>query len=438
MMFSEEDVINIKKRINERQELKQQYQKKIERAQKDSEALQMLKEMLPGAKQEKEEEEKQLRKEIRKLEKLKKAYERGEFPDAQKLEEQLENQLSSQEDKLVSHIENLEGKQNLQDHLEYKISNFVKKENEIMEKIKAAKEHEKKFDKFVMRIPKIAPILLYMNDLEDTINTYKNQILDLSQTIKSTEIKIQKASDENSLTQSQLSRKQADLDAINDDIRINEYQRERLKTEYVNLNSEVEHINIERSSAETKLHIQLENYKAQDEKLSLKILKSRLESIDKVIDNFPEYSRIEMRNQQILINKKKQLAHEIQKKIDNILYEISYRQNQSTEVMDLCKTLEVQWKEHDVLEHSTNEKENKLYGLQDLLERRKNVSKEITSIARKIDVKSGMKHLECLYEIAFKENRKLDKINRKLNRDLEIYESENKQYLRELQELSLS
>ncbi|OHT09250.1 hypothetical protein TRFO_21896 [Tritrichomonas foetus] len=434
-MLSQDEIELLKKRIEERIETQKQFQKKIERAEKDNEALALMEQMLPNALQEKKEEEQQLLKELRELEHMKSTYINIGDPEGEKNNEMLTKKLSTLEDLLADHIEQLEVNQDLFDNLEFQLEKVEDKENEVTEKLNVLKEQEKKFNKFRMRIPKIAPIMLFINDLEDQIKNEEQHVKKAKEMIQFDLNLIQKFSDENSLCQSQFSRKQADLDAINDDIRINEYQRERLKTELLNLQTEFEHINIERSSVETQFQVQLNSYKNEDGHLSLNILKSKLDSLNTVIKNFPEDSKIELNNQKILITKKKQLAQQIQKKIDSVLYEISHRQNQSTEVMELSKTLENQWKEHEILENTTNKKEDKLYGLQDFLEKRKYVAEEIKKLSLKMKERSGIRNLEQLYEIAFNENRRLDSINRRLTRDLEIYEAEHKQYERELAEL---
>ena len=173
----------------------------------------------------------------------------------------------------------------------------------------------------------------------------------------------------------------------------------------------------------------------------MNLLRSRIASLETVIKNFPEESKIEMNNQRTMVLKKKQLAHQIQKKINDILTEISSRHYHSPEVMQLSKNLEQHWKQHQALEDSTNKGEDHLHDLQDLLERKKIAKEELSKMIGNLEkrgkkIKSGMKSLDLLYETALIENRKFDAYNRRLTRDLEIYEAEQIQFSGQLKELS--
>lgn len=440
-----EDLERKKKAIEEAEKLKKEYQSKIKRAKKDSEQILLLKQILPAALEDKEKEEKELLTQIHNLEDQKQQLQNFGDHDGEKQNDELQKSLSSLENVLADNVEKLEMHQNLQDSLEFKLDKTKKSDAEITEKLNKYESLEAKYDKFQMRIPKIPPIVVYLNDLEDQLQFQKQSLINSKNHIQTHESDIEHYMEKNSVSQSKLSRKQVKLDDVIDKTRINEFQRERLKTEYLDLTSELSRLYTETDKIKSQFQAQLSNYQTEDELIysELDLLKDRLNEIDKKIKNFPEDSKIEMNNQKVMIIKKKQLAQQIQKKINDILYDISNRQNQSPEVMQLSKSLEKHWKEHQVLEDSTNKQETHLHNLQDLLERKKTSIEEIHNMIKLIEYKgtrlsSGMKSLDFLYDHALKENRKFDAHNRKLSRELEIYEAEHRQFARELDEIQFT
>lgn len=437
-----EDLEQKKKKIKELEELNKEYQSKIKRAKKDIEATQIMKQMLPMALEDKKREEDELLVQIRDLEEQKRKLQNFGDQDGEKQNDELQKSLSNLENVLADNVDKLEMHQNLQDSLEYKLEKSKKSDQEITDKIEKYELFEAKYDKFQMRMPKIPPVFVYLNDLEDQLQFQKQCLIDSKNLIQTHESDIEQYKEKNSVSQSKLSRKQAKLDDIIDKTRINEFQCERLKTEYLDLSSELNRLSTETDKAKSQLQAQQSNYQTEDELIfsEINLLKDRFNELDKKIKNYPEDSKIEINNQKVMINKKKQLAQQIQKKINDILYEISNRQNQSPEVMQLSKSLENHWKEHQTLEDSTNKQEIRLHNLQDLLERKKESIEEVNNMIKLIEYKgrkmpSGMKSLDLLFETALKENRKFDAYNRKLSRDLEIYENEHRQFARELDEL---
>lgn len=441
--FEAEDLELKKKKIQEAEELKKDYQNKIKRAKKDIEAMQIMKQMLPSALEDKKREEEELLSQIRDLEAQKQALQNNGELEGMKQNDELQKNLSNLENVLADNVEKLEMHQNLQDSLEFKLDKAKQSDSEITDKINKYESLETKFDKYQMRIPKIAPIALYLNDLEDRLQLHKQSIVDSKNLIQAHESSIEHYEEKNSVSQSKLSRKQAKLDDITDKTRINEFQRERLKTEYMNLTSELSRLQTETDKVKSQFQAQLNNYKTEDELIysEINLFKDKLNELDKKIKNFPEDSKIEINNNKVMVNKKKQLAQQIQKKINDSLYEISNRQNQSPEVMQLSKSLEKHWKEHQILEDSTNKQEIHLHNLQDLLERKKESIEEVSHMIHFLEsqgkkISTGLKGLDLLYETALTENRKFDAYNRKLTRELEIYEAEHRQFTRELDELN--
>ena len=98
------------------------------------------------------------------------------------------------------------------------------------------------------------------------------------------------------------------------------------------------------------------------------------------------------------------------------------------------QNLEEQWREHDNLLNQVQVLERKMYNAQDLLERKKLILEETRRQVVKKVVKPGIQYLAQFYDEEHLENKKLEMKIIKLNRDLEIYQSEHDQFLRELNE----
>lgn len=441
--IEESDIEGIKQRIETAKKTRKEYEKKIERALKDKEALQIMKQMLPFAQEERKKEEEELLQQIKQLKSHKSKFQLPEVASGELQNEELESRLALLENLLADNVETIDRNQTLQDTLDYRISKSTQAEKELDSQIALYENYFKKLDRMQSKVPKYPPILLYLNDLENQIEFHKLQILNQKEKVKAQESEIERYHELNLVSQSKLDRKQIKLEEILHQTRINEFQMNRLKTEIADVNSGFARIQVEKDTEQTQFVIQQKNHKAEDDVVysEVNLLRSRIASLETVINNFPEESKNEMNNQRTMVLKKKQLAHQIQKKINDILTEISSRHYHSPEVMQLSKNLEQHWKQHQALEDSTNKGEDHLHVLQDLLERKKIAKEELSKMIGNLEkrgkkIKSGMKSLDLLYETALIENRKFDAYNRRLTRDLEIYEAEQIQFSRQLKELS--
>ena len=189
--FEAEDLELKKKKIQEAEELKKDYQNKIKRAKKDIEAMQIMKQMLPSALEDKKREEEELLSQIRDLEAQKQALQNNGELEGMKQNDELQKNLSNLENVLADNVEKLEMHQNLQDSLEFKLDKAKQSDSEITDKINKYESLETKFDKYQMRIPKIAPIALYLNDLEDRLQLHKQSIVDSKNLIQAHESSIE-------------------------------------------------------------------------------------------------------------------------------------------------------------------------------------------------------------------------------------------------------
>ena len=135
------------------------------------------------------------------------------------------------------------------------------------------------------------------------------------------------------------------------------------------------------------------------------------------------------------LKRKQDLIVEIKKKIDAAILEIRVRNSKSPQMLKQIKNLEEQWREHDSLLNKVQILEKRMYNAQDLLERKKMILEETRrQVVRKV-TKPGIQYLTQFYEEEHIENKKLEMKIIKVNRDLEIYQSEHDQFLRELNEI---
>jgi hypothetical protein len=156
------------------------------------------------------------------------------------------------------------------------------------------------------------------------------------------------------------------------------------------------------------------------------------QEIDLSIKTFPDRMKAGVSEHEILIAKRKQLAHEIQRKIDLVRQEMQAKQWHSSEVMTMTATLEGHWRDHAKMTEAATDYENRLRRLQLMVERKRKIASALKETEMRATAQVGIPYLDQIYGSAMAQNRFLAQGMREMQREVNILEAEQTQFLMEL------
>lgn len=410
----------------------------IEKEQKNQEATNIVREELNKSKKSLSIEERNQNAEIKSYNDKIHIYQHGD-PDLKKKIDALNQQLENLENVLASHVEKIDFGNDIWDNLTSKIEKLEAKEKPLLVEYAKAKELVAKYLRYMNRLPAFAPVVFMMEDYENRILMLKEQLKNNQELKKFAEERIQQEDENTKLKEAEITRLGSQHESVKEQIRIETYTRGRLYTELSGMTSQIDRIGVEMRDFNSDWEKKKENYGKEDEilKEQIEVLRKKNDDIQKDIDNFPEILNSFQKEESIRINKKKQLADQLQKKIYETIQQIIYENNQSPHVMELNSKLSKYWIEHQKILDKTNRTDYKLQYLVDELERKKKIAIELKKLKVKgaADVAS-IEHVDLLFKAAMRENKKLAKEMNERMRNLQIFESEQKQFIREYEELT--
>jgi hypothetical protein len=432
-MLSAEDGAILKEKIAQQRERQEHLKVQIKRAERDCEQTAALKSMLPMAMQSKEQEERELTEESSSIKRKMEAIE-SEYN--QKCKSQ-DNQLLELENGLGNRIEKMERFRDLLERLEHQLVRVKSQEEPILTCYKKAKSDSRRLEELRAKIPRIAPLVLTIEDCENCFSFLKYSCSTTHSRLETVKHRILKLTEENTLRSSEFFRMSSECEDLLEEVKRHEDGRRTIYSDLVAMTSECDRLNELRKVLNRNCSTEIATNSLELDKAMQLILeeKQRLLEVDSFIENFPHYVQKSLFEQEVLLGKRKQLAAEIRRKIDFCIQEETRKQNESPQVIKLTKELEGHWHEHEKMLQRSCELEKRLKCRQDDLERKKLGLSEISEVMGKVRELNGMDALERAYEMSVEENRVLGKRMMSLRRELYIYESEKRQFLRELSEL---
>jgi chromosome segregation ATPase len=286
------------------------------------------------------------------------------------------------------------------------------------------------------KTPPAAPIFLKFHQLSDAASILQGELASVIERIKINRRHVKECDDAYPAISSQLTQSTDAVQSLLEDVRMNQFQEERLRSQCANVRLDIADVNKhcgEESSIRASALAEWDS-RLGDEREKLESLERQLAEIGRQLEDLPARAKASADDLERLVAKKRQLKAQIQKKLDDTVQAIMMQQSQSPEVMSLSKVLEDHWREHAGLTDSVAQLEKKLYSLQDAVERKRIVATELKRGQRDRGI-LGVKHQELLYMAAEKENRESARRMAEIDREIFILESERSQFLRALSEL---
>ena len=434
-MYNEEDVILIKQRIEALKATQASLREDLQKATKENEQLQVLKSMVGiEAKRQRDQDIQAMAKEKEDLHAQILGCRDKSAPEV-KAVRIARHKLHQREEILTSHVEKLDVNQTTIDALEEEL---IRSEN-ASGPLDAEFAQAKKYIHFFKRIRQMRrtlfPIALRLEDLENQHRQLRADIDNKRELISIDRAFIEKFTSGNEDKTAELGRVAAELQNYQDEIKMNDFQRGRIYSELSALATEMDDLNSVTKKENEEREAKVRQCEAELKELhdAIEARKHKLHELTATVEGIPEHAKAVMQDQEIMLGKKKQLATEIQKKIDAFIFEFAQKENQSPTVMKLTKALAQHWEAHERLIDATEKGEKRLHEMQATVERKRFVATELR-VQNYQFKETGMKHLDAVYEAALALNRKMGKRMRVLQRQLDVEVAENKQFTRELQE----
>ena len=435
-MISQEELEIVKAKIEEKKQTNERMLQKIKAAEKDNELLNKIQEEVKSYNQEVDIENERVIKQIAELKDQIVIYKKGD-PEGRKRNHQLKKQLTSLENTLANNIEKFEQAQRNQDILELQVKQLTAQDEELTPKVKKLDKAVHLYHNYKKNFPRCAATLLNIVDLESHLHFYTTQIIRVRNSVKCQIEKINKMNKSISDKENEIIDLQKQLELINNNIQSNEQLKNQLYADLQGYNTEFEKLNQERKEIDEHFHKVIDlNHQLDLKNINqVSLLRENLLNLSKEIASYPDLiNQFEDENKKQL-ETKKDLVLELQKKIDLAIIEIRKKNSNSPQMLQQIHNLEEEWREHDKLSSYCQNLEKKMYNVQDLLQRKKMILEETRRQVVKKTEKPGIQHLIQFFEEERLENKKLEMKIIKINRDLEIYQSEQAQFLRELNEL---
>ena len=201
-------------------------------------------------------------------------------------------------------------------------------------------------------------------------------------------------------------------------------QLQRTNLELQNLNVQVRTEN-DNSSHEITLNDELSIKHTKE----LTEIKKKILLIKTQMSNFGDQKKAAYGDNATLLNKKKQLLDQLEKKLSEERQILIEKQSNTSEVQDLTSKLEKLWIEHEKMVQQHENKKKLLEKTKDDLNRKNIAIMEISSkwpIDGKVKTKPGISELNHMYEIALIQNRKMAGDLHSLQEELSVQEEMNK------------
>ena len=313
-------------------------------------------------------------------------------------------------------------------------------EKPVLEQIEKIEARIQKLEKYKVRIPPSSPIILQMEDLENTKSC-------LEQVIKSSVDAIPKVTESVELIQSQNSLKVAELNRLNAEGEAVALEIDQTKAkidgifgDLEKLSGELQGVNVEtkaevdKSAAERKQNEELQ-WKKKDEVAKLT---KQIEECKEELAKYPMYIRNAHNDSATLLNKRKSMVEQLEKKLDEVHQELIEKQSESPVVKQLTEELEKRWFEHQQLFDQFTKAQAQVDRKKADIERKETAIAEISKkwpATGQVKLKKGIKEQEYIYEEALIQNRKMAGDLGILNDDIAVQEEMNKTLKSALEEM---
>jgi chromosome segregation ATPase len=284
------------------------------------------------------------------------------------------------------------------------------------------------------RTPRGAPLVLKLRDFQSTFQSIKQAKMVASEKVRRQSLELEKFEADCAPWRDTLENLASTLTSVKFEARMNESQAARLLLDLSAAKRELA------AGQASQLHIQEElDHRQQfiddricQEQKKIEELENSIREIDAEIESFPERMKLSVSERERIVAKRKQLVHEIQRKIDGVHQEIQAKQWQSVEVMTMTATLEAHWRDHAKMLDTATDYENRLHVLQGLVERKRKIVSALQETQVRKTSHTGIRHLDLIYSAAAAQNRDLAQGMREIKREVSILEAEQVQFLMEL------
>lgn len=301
----------------------------------------------------------------------------------------------------------------------------------VLEQIEKIEARLQKLEKYKVRIPPASPIILQMEDLENTKTELEREIRESEEAVPRITESVDLIQSENTLKLAELRRMNAEGEAAT-----LEADQTRAKTDAIfldleKLSGELQTMNVERraevdkSAAERKKNEEL----SAKAKAEVAELTKQIEECKEELEKFPVYIKNAHKDSATLLHKRKAMVEQLEKKLDECHQELIEKQSESPIVKQLTEELEKRWVEHQKLF-------DKFTKAQAMVDRKKlDIRRKEMAIAEiskkwpatgKVKIKKGIKELEYIYEEALIQNRKMAGDLGILNDDIAVQEEMNR------------
>ena len=407
-MASEQDLEQMKARLKELDDKKTKLEDLLENETQKNNILLLLNSEYEKMREDfLEEEQKNLQEigdlslEVKKLRKL--------VPEKpQKIFDLHDQNLEQGENDLMAEIELMERATFQLDQAKQQLDKLQKQEKIISPELDQTETFVFTYENVAKSLSKPSKYIMSIQDLEVQLDQMKQKKPLLLQQIREKGEEKSNLSIDNSFKTSELRRMHAAIDGKNADTAIND-------ATVASLLSELSKCTVELQQVNTKFEVhRVDKIKPIEEEINqtkeeIETLKKKIETIKQEKENFPQIIKETKNDDQRKIQKKIQLANEIEHKINDMRNEILRSISSSDKVMSLNSIMEKEWKDEHQMEDEANNLEKQLLRLQDDLERKKYMRIEIENIQNLHVPKkdSGMHALELLYDYASAENKRL-------------------------------
>lgn len=432
-MISPEELEIVKGKIADKKKRIEEFQQKIRVARKSYKELRIIKEKLSFFRNNPNPDEENNTREINDIKAQIAIYSKGD-PEGKKRNRQLKKQLLSLENELAGYVEQIEIAQAKIDSLNLQEDKLSKEEGDITHFVQSLESKLHVYHNYKKKFPLCASTLLYIVDLESQLKFYQNYMK--NSTTFSKEEAITSLNQHSGNKKNEFDSRSNELLSINQELEMKEKERIQLYSNLKQYNEELSRISTSRRKLDEELANVMLSYRAEDLS-NFSVMSHKRDHLKKLtteITLLPEFIEKATNEQKQQIHQKEVIIQELQKKIQSTLVDISQNRNQSPVVIQHTKNLEQQWKEHEMLANRSTVLQQKLYKVQDFLERKKLILEEMRRQVVIKQEKPGMPYLLEFYNEQNAENRRLEAKLKKVTRNLEIYQAENAQYLGELNE----
>ena len=407
-MASEQDLEQMKSRLKELEDKKTKLEDLVENETQKNNILLLLNSEYEKMREDfLEEEQKNLNEigdlslEVKKLRKL--------VPEKpQKIFDLHDQNLEQGENDLMAEIELMERATFQLDQAKQNLEKLQKQEKIITPELDQTETFVFTYENVAKSLSRPGKFIMSIQDLEVRLEQMKQKKPLLQEQIRAKEEEKSNLSIDNSFKTSELRRMHAAVDGKNADTAINDATVASLLNELSKCTIELQQVNtrfeVHRFDRVKPIEEEIDKTKQE-----IEAIKKKIQTIQHEKEHFPQIIKETKTDDQRKIQKKIQLANEIERKINDIRNEILRSISSSDTVMSLNSVMEEEWKEEHKMEDEANALEKQLLRLQDDLERKKYMRIEIENIQNNHVPKkdSGMHALELLYNFASAENKRL-------------------------------